>query len=184
MGMKISRCLLAFTALGFLGVRGVCEDTAQPEKVLPRFHEVAPGIYRGGQPTRVGFDLLKQRGVRTIINLRREKDEKELVEGLGLKYVYIPLDTRDEVSANAIKTFLTTVSDPASQPVFVHCHRGADRTGLMVGLYRIAQQGWSAQQAYDEARGVGMRWWYRGLKRQLYEFAEKTTSLQPSTSGQ
>ena len=83
------------------------------------------------------------------------------------------MNARAEISASAIQMFLDTVSDPAQQPVFVHCQRGADRTGFMVGLYRIAEQGWSAEMAYDEASDNGMRWWYRGLKRQLYEFAEK-----------
>jgi protein tyrosine/serine phosphatase len=181
--MKVFRILLAFAALEFTGVYGVGAEIVGQEKALPRFHEVAPGLYRGGQPKREGFDLLKQRGVKTIINLREERDERELVVGLGLKYVYIPLDAWDRVAANDIRTFLDTVSDPANQPVFVHCRRGADRTGFMIGLYRIARQGWSAKQAYDEARAIGMRWWYRGLKRQLHEFAAKHAAAPPSTLG-
>jgi tyrosine-protein phosphatase SIW14 len=181
--MRLCRVLPVLAAFGFSGIAGVCADIPRQEKALPRFHEVAPGLYRGGQPKREGFDLLKQRGVKTIINLREERDERELVEGLGLKYVYIPLDARDQVSTDDITTFLATVSDPAHQPVFVHCRRGADRTGFMIGLYRIARQGWTAEQAYDEARAIGMRWWYRGLKRQLYEFAAKRADPTPSTAG-
>ena len=54
----------------------------------------------------------------------------------------------------------------------------------MVGLYRILKQGWGAPQAYDEAREIGMRWWYRGLKRQLYEHAEKHATTQPARGGE
>lgn len=148
---------------------------------IPRFQQVAPNLYRGGQPDPAGFEFLKQKGVKTIINLRREYDEKELVEKLGMKYVGIPLDARETISDQAIKQFFSIVSDPAHQPVFVHCRRGADRTGVMVGFYRIAYRGWDGPKAYDEAREVGMRWWYRGLKRQLYEFAaQKAHGLGPA----
>jgi hypothetical protein len=40
-----------------------------------------------------------------------------------------------------------------------------------VGFYRIAKHGWDAARAYEEAREIGMRSWYKGLRRQLLEFA-------------
>ena len=177
--MKRGRWFLAVAILA-AGIHSAfgADNPAAP-KSLPRFHQVAPGVYRGGQPKEGGYEWLKQRGVKTIINLRDERDERKHVESLGFNYVYLPMDARDEISPSAIQTFLETVSDPARQPVFVHCHRGADRTGFMVGVYRIAKQGWTPEQAYDEARDIGMRWWYRGLKRQLFEFAAK---VHPDTS--
>ena len=170
---RIARWLLVSAVFSAGVSRADCADVQKAPECLPRFYQVAPGVYRGGQPKDGGFELLKQRGVKTIINLRDEHDERERVEALGFHYVYLPMDARDEISAGTIQTFLDTVSDPARQPVFIHCQRGADRTGFMVGLYRIAKQGWSAEKAYDEARDIGMRWWYRGLKRQIFEFAEK-----------
>lgn len=183
MKTRLVRCLLALVALGFWTGRGSCDAAEGQKKELPRFHEVAPGIYRGGQPKPGGFDLLKQKGVKTIINLRNEHDERQQVEALGFKYVYLPMDVRDEISAGDIATFLQTVTDPAQQPVFIHCQRGADRTGLMVGLYRVAKQGWSAEQAYREARKIGMRWWWRGLKRQLFEYAGKLSEAEGGSHG-
>src|SRR6476620_6258692 len=59
---------------------------------VPRFAVLADGLYRGGQPTDQGFQYLKQKGVRTIINLRAEDNsEAPLVENLGMKYVWIPI---------------------------------------------------------------------------------------------
>jgi protein tyrosine/serine phosphatase len=171
--MSLGRWVLALAVLAVWSAEGFCETARDAQDELPRFREVAPGIFRGGQPQRGGFELLKQRGVKTIINLRDEHDERKQVEALGFRYVYLPMDARDEVSASSIQMFLDTVSDPAQQPVFIHCRLGIDRTGFMVGLYRIAKQGWSSEKAYDEARDIGMRWWYRGLKRQLFEFAER-----------
>ncbi len=140
---------------------------------IERFEQVAPGLYRGAQPTPQGFTFLKWRGIRTIVNLRKEQDERPLVEKLGLKYVTIPLDVSVPITDEQRKTFFAVVNDPANQPVFVHCKAGKDRTGVMVGFYRIAMQGWDASRAYAEARMLGMNWWYRSLKRQLYDFAER-----------
>ena len=177
--MKPVRGLLAVAILS-AGIHGAFgADSPAAPKSLPRFLQVAPGIYRGGQPQDGGYEWLKQHGVKTIINLRSERDERIQVEALGLNYVYLPMDALGEIPPNAIQTFLDTVSDPARQPVFIHCHRGADRTGFMVGVFRIAKQGWSPEQAYEEARDIGMRWWYRGLKRQLFEFAAK---IHPDTT--
>jgi protein-tyrosine phosphatase len=55
--------------------------------------------------------------------------------------------------------------------VFVHCKRGADRTGAFIGLYRVVRQGWNVEQAYEEARAIGMRWWYPAVKDELKELA-------------
>src|SRR5438093_13666456 len=58
---------------------------------IPRFFEVAGGLYRRGQPTERGFYLLKEKGIKTVINLRIENDEAIAVERLGLNYVHIPV---------------------------------------------------------------------------------------------
>jgi tyrosine-protein phosphatase SIW14 len=140
---------------------------------IPRFCQVSEDLYRGGQPSAAGFEFLKRKGIKTVVNLRLENDEKPIVEGLGMKYVQIPLRAWDRIPDEAIQAFFRVLRDPDSRPVFIHCRRGADRAGAMIGFYRIAFQGWSGQEAYDEARALGMRWWYRGLKHQLYQFASR-----------
>lgn len=34
--------------------------------------------------------------------------------------------------------------------VLIHCYHGADRTGLIAGMYRIIYQGWSVEEAKVE----------------------------------
>jgi protein tyrosine/serine phosphatase len=46
--------------------------------------------------------------------------------------------------------FLQIVTDSNCTPVFVHCQHGADRTGTMCAIYRIAVQGWSKDNAIEE----------------------------------
>jgi protein tyrosine/serine phosphatase len=145
---------------------------AAPDHNIPRFQKVAEGFYRGGQPQQKGFEYLKAQGIHTIINLREENDEEPTVRSLGMNYVHIPMTVSmwSRISDADISKYFQVMNDPANYPVYIHCQRGADRTGVMVGFYRIAAQGWEGQKAYDEARNIGMRWWYPGLKDQLYGF--------------
>jgi protein tyrosine/serine phosphatase len=54
-----------------------------------------------------------------------------------------------------IVRFLQIVTDSNSTPVFVHCKHGADRTGTMCAIYRIAVQNWSKDEAIAEMIGGG-----------------------------
>ena len=152
-------------------------------QVISRFDQVAEGFYRGGQPSRQGYEHLKQLGVKTVINLREENRETEEVKSLGFQYVHIPMRGWDWVSESKIQTFIQVMRDRNSYPVFVHCERGADRTGFMVGLYRIAFQDWSADRAYQEARAHGMYPWYLNLKHQLYGFADHRAASTRASQG-
>lgn len=148
-----------------------------PTKDIPRFQQVADGLFRGGQPGRQGFSFLKQQGVKTVINLTEGNGEERIVRSLGMNYVHIPLTVLPwtKIPDAEIRQFFDVVDKPSNFPVFVHCHRGADRTGAMVGFYRIAVQGWDGSRAINEARDIGMRWWYAGLKQQLYNFKPKSS---------
>jgi tyrosine-protein phosphatase SIW14 len=151
---------------------------------IPRFLMVADGLYRGGQPTERGFELLKQRGIKTVINLRMEHDEAAIVQKLGMNYVQIPVEEVrpwTQIPEAAVAKYFEMVNNPANYPIFFHCQRGADRTGALAAFYRIAIQGWDAKKAYSEARDIGMRWWFAALKSQVYEFhPPERAKLQPS----
>ena len=174
----MNRRVLSLTSVALLLIlacttRVASQGHESQTALIPRFEQVAPGLFRGGQPTMAGFELLRAKGIRTVINLRQELDEKVQVEKLGFKYVHIPLNGWDRVPDRDLKRFFIVVNTLTCQPVFVHCKRGSDRTGVMIGFYRIANQGWTADRAYAEARALGMGWLHREFKRQLYDFASQ-----------
>ncbi|MCU0290273.1 MAG: tyrosine-protein phosphatase, partial [Acidobacteria bacterium] len=80
----------------------------------------------------------------------------ELINETGIKYYFLPVNT---LSPDEYKfsRFLEIISDPANCPVFVHCRRGADRTGTAVALYRIKVQKWSIDEAINEMQNGGYR---------------------------
>ena len=61
--------------------------------------------------------------------------------------------------------FLKIVTDENRQPVFIHCQYGADRTGVMCAVYRIAVDGWSKPQAIGEMTkgGFGFHSFWTGF---------------------
>ncbi len=111
-------------------------------------------LYRGAQPTREGFVELQRMGIRTVVNLRSEHSDLQLIQGLDLKYVAIPMNAAFPKEED-FRRFLAVARDPASQPVFVHCQHGSDRTGTAVALYRVAVQGWDREEAIQEMTGGG-----------------------------
>ena len=121
---------------------------------LPHYFVVDEGLHRGGQPTVRGFELLKESGVKTVINLRDEQpmriDEAQIIKRLGLTYVSIDMDPFLPASDEKIEKFLKVVIDNKNAPTFVHCLHGQDRTGTMVGIYRMVVHGFNYQLAFDE----------------------------------
>jgi protein tyrosine/serine phosphatase len=122
---------------------------------------VAPGIYRGSRPTDDGLDSLKELGIKTVVNLRHYHGSVEEAgcKKRGLDYEHIVLASSRAPSDADARRFLKIVTDPARQPVYFHCWRGKDRTGVMCATYRMAVQHWTLADALAEMYAFGF---YRG----------------------
>ena len=124
---------------------------AQPLAVPPlkNLYKVSDDLYRGAQPTREGFLALQRLGVKTDVNLRLGGSDAELVAGTTIALVEIPAEPW-ELENEDVVAFLKVVGDRGRLPAFVHCSHGADRTGAMTAIYRIAIQGWGKDEAIAE----------------------------------
>jgi len=147
-------------------------QTEQKLRGLPNFGRVTEELYRGGQPTSDGFSALRAMGVGMIVNFRDERaemaTEKREVESLGMKYVGIPWRASDEPSSVQIVEFLDLVRANPNTKIFVHCRRGADRTGVMIAAYRIAVEHEPVPEAVSEMRRFHYDWfWLPQLKRYI-----------------
>lgn len=127
---------------------------SRPRGHSPRLENVgklAATVTRGAQPTDMGFETLKKRGYDAVLNLRSELEwEKPIVERLGMKYHHIALPGLGAPTIPQGLDFLSFVTDSANGKVYFHCEHGADRTGAMAAIYRIAVQDWPTEKALAE----------------------------------
>lgn len=149
------------------------ENWAPPVQVVgvPNLHKVSDLLYRCAQPTAPGFKELEKLGIRTVVNLRSEHSDRNMLAGTNLKYYEIPSKATQVKEADLLK-FLQIVTNPEEGPYLVHCHHGADRTGLFVAVYRIVVQGWSREEAIREMQkgGFGFHNTYTNIVKYLQTF--------------
>ena len=124
------------------------------------------------------MSYLAKIGVKTILDLR-EPGERSAAEGravtaLGMQYVSVPMGGLTPPTEVQISKILELLEDKTTGPVFVHCRRGADRTGAVIGAYRVDFDHWDNAQALREAMSDGMSFFQ--LPRQSY-----IRSFQPRT---
>jgi protein tyrosine/serine phosphatase len=152
-----SASILAGLLLALLARPGLAEAD------LPNFHPVAPGVWRGAAPTEAGLRRLKAMGVKTVVDLRiapkTVRREGAYARSLGLEWINLPMGA-DPPTPRQVSTLLAALDRAPARPVFVHCQHGADRTGCMIGIYRVTRQGWPFGRAYAEMRqdGFDPRW--------------------------
>ena len=112
-------------------------------------YKVSDVLYRGEQPTSEGFKELGKLGIKTVVNLRSLHSDRDELEGTSLVYEHIRTEAWDP-EQEQIEAFLKIVTNPEKQLVFVHCQHGADRTGTMVAVYRVAIEGWDKKKAINK----------------------------------
>jgi tyrosine-protein phosphatase SIW14 len=127
---------------------------------IDNFHQVNEHVYRGAQPTPGGLRYLAKIGVKTIVDLRengeRSSEEAALVTALGMRYINVPMTGLTAPTSAEITRILVLLEAPAAGAAFVHCMRGADRTGAVIAAYRIDHDHWDNGRALNEAMSLGM----------------------------
>src|SRR5205085_2591639 len=142
---------------------------------LPNFQQLNEHILRGGQPTDAGFRTLAGKGIKTVVDLRwlGEHDiphEKQTVESNGMRFVSIPMKGLSAPSLDQLSKVFSVLDDSASWPVFIHCRRGADRTGTVLACYRMVHDHWQNQKALEEAKTYGLSVFEQAMRRFIVQF--------------
>ncbi len=123
-------------------------------------HRIAPGVWRSAQPGPRDIRRLAKRGLRTVVNLRGERDcgsyrlerkacARHHIELIDFKLRSRGVPARDDI-ARARALF-----DDITYPVLFHCKSGADRAGLMSALYLMLHEGAPVERA---ARHLSLRY--------------------------
>ncbi len=137
---------------------------------FPNFGVVNDEVYRGAEPDPNEIWRLRNTGFASVIDFRRSVSstdpEVSACRESGLQYFNLPWSGHDEaVDTELVSRFLGILADPANLPAFIHCKRGAERTGTMLAVYRIEYDDWTSEDAFAEMNQYGFRSiWYPDLK--------------------
>ena len=136
----------------------------------PNLYKVSDRLYRGAQPTAEGFRQLEKMGIKTVVDLRSFHSDRDEMKGTDLAYEHITMRPWHPEDKDLVR-FLKIVNDPTRTPVFVHCQHGADRTGTMVAIYRVAVEGWTKDGAVEEMTKGG--YGFHSTWKNLVEYLKK-----------
>ncbi|MEW6444317.1 MAG: tyrosine-protein phosphatase [bacterium] len=122
--------------------------------VQKNFDTVVPGkIYRSGQPGAAQLEewIAKYR-LRTIVVLKPtlRPYEQALAQKHGLNLHHIVVSTKKGLPESQWQQIRQIVTDERNFPLLLHCHSGADKTGVVTALYRVEVQGWPLWRALAE----------------------------------
>ena len=136
--------------------------------------QVSNNLIVAGQPRLEQITELKEVGVKTVINLRPEKehsfDEKNAVLNLKMNYLSLPVDGEQGITfENSAK--LQTMIASVDGPILLHCS-SSSRVGALLALDAISK-GYELEQALRIGRVTGSA-----------KFADKITALHAETQQQ
>ena len=112
------------------------------------FFKVDEKVYRSSDPDIKGLKVVESMGIKNVLSLSYFLGDEYEAQGTKLKLYrvrMIAFKIRDEEVIRALR-----IIRACDGPILVHCWRGADRSGCIIALYRILNQGWSKEQAIDE----------------------------------
>ncbi len=161
----LSVVVVMLVATGALAAKEPPSAAASPEPALPtelrgvvNYRSAAPDLAAGGVPDEASLKLLAETGLKTVIDLRTEREgtaaEKALVERLGMRYVNVPVAATTLSVADA-DTVIAALDAPGAKPALLHC-ASSNRTGAIWALME-ARAGQGAAESEKAGREMGMR---------------------------
>jgi protein tyrosine phosphatase (PTP) superfamily phosphohydrolase (DUF442 family) len=128
---------------------------------VPRLLCLDESFATGGQPKDQAYTKIATAGVRSVLSLRTAGEgidlarERTQVEGNKMRYFNIPVNSLSPRPEQADE-FLRITRDKANHPMLVTCAT-ANRVGAFMMILRVLEQGWSVEEAADEAAKIGLR---------------------------
>ncbi|OOF46387.1 protein-tyrosine-phosphatase [Rodentibacter trehalosifermentans] len=130
-------------------------NTAHWAKEISRqenLYQVDDNFYRSEQLDRQAEPLLDKLNIKTIVNLRffDRNDDKQAFDHKNLHLINTPLLTWAITPEEVADILWKIRQNQKNGAVLVHCYHGADRTGLIVAMYRVVYQNWDLSEAKRE----------------------------------
>jgi protein tyrosine phosphatase (PTP) superfamily phosphohydrolase (DUF442 family) len=115
-------------------------------------HQIAPGVWRSAQPSPRQIARLAQKGIKTIVNLRGERDcgsyrlQVEACRRHGIRLINFQLQSRMVPTATVVRQAQDLFRE-IEYPALFHCKSGADRAGLMSAFLLYLKEGKPLREA-------------------------------------
>jgi protein tyrosine/serine phosphatase len=167
--MRHGLAVIIFSLWVFFTVNPTAYAAIDPTTIpITKFSAVTPDIFRGSRPSAQALQLLAKEGLKTVIDLEDVSSvissESRTAKAAGLQFISKPMSGHLTPDDQEVTEILALLVDPANYPVFVHCQLGEDRSGLIVALYRVTEQKWTAADAYNEWVQDGFHTFLTALK--------------------
>lgn len=173
----------------------VYAKVVRPNIVPKNFGVVEEGLlYRSGELTPAATErVVGARHIRTIIDLGGydgnevgERVAQRTADALGVERRVFRLEGDGTGNPNAYVEALRIITDPAKQPVLVHCSAGSQRTSACVLLYREIVQGKpfagqmneAYQHGHDPARNTKLRPYLEQWHEKIGEAFKRGTEIE------
>ncbi|MDO5073502.1 MAG: tyrosine-protein phosphatase [Neisseria animaloris] len=109
-------------------------------------------LFRSEQPVNDDVATIEKLGIKSVVNLRffDRNNNDTLLANRNIALINSPLLTWRIRPQDIAQTLFLIEQQQKKGPVLVHCYHGADRTGLISGMYRIVYHGRTVDQAKAE----------------------------------
>lgn len=131
---------------------------ASPIQPQHNFYQVSASVFRSQQPNEVLARLIAEQDIDVVLNLRPHSAH---YPELHVQTLHVPIRTF-AFSEQHIVAALQQIqaAEAQGQKILVHCYHGADRTGVIVAMYRIIIQNWAVNEAIAEMHHGGYGFHY------------------------
>ena len=108
-------------------------------------------LYRSEQPVPEDGETISQQGIKSVVNLRFfDRNDDDYLKQYGINIINRPLLSWNVKPKDIAEILYLIEKQQQNGAVLIHCYHGADRTGLIAGMYRILYQGWQIEEAKAE----------------------------------
>jgi protein tyrosine/serine phosphatase len=132
--------------------------TKVASKQFKNLYKINDVLYRSEQPSKKGFKEIELIGVKTVLNLRRLRNNKKKAKDFNFNLVHHPIKTKELNESDILKAL--KIIKNSEHPVLVHCWHGSDRTGTIIAAYRLVFDNWSKKQAINEFQKENLGYHY------------------------
>lgn len=124
--------------------------------------KISDKVISSSQPSEEEIKKLPEQGFKSVVNLRAAgedeqplspKDEGDLVQKLGMKYLHIPVSMKEGIKPELVDQFRREI-ELLPAPVLVHCHTGK-RAGAFTMMYSALKEELTGEEALQKAMSIG-----------------------------